>query len=378
MQTVPPAPSRPSPGNPSGWIVAHPADEIVTHTAIRGVAALGVVLYHVGLGFSEVDVALRTGFAAHGYLFVDLFFMLSGYIIGLKYLDWFAVGVTRPVFGRFMALRFARLYPNYLFWFLFAVAVSVALALRQGQADGPGAATLWSFAMHVVGVQWIFPTPVHWNIPLWSISVEFVLYALFPWIGVWLSRAPARMAALAAVLGLGGIALIATLGTIDVIEGPLSILRGVASFGIGVLIVSRLPPPDRIGTGFLSVLQGVNLVVTVMLIHLGQEAAAIASFAPLIWLTRQNRGLLYLIARLKPFHRAGELSFSVYLSHAPLFALPNLIWWKFRGAAGASELEGFLVVSLALIAISLAAASLALRFVEVPAQTWLRRRLLRG
>ncbi len=378
MQTSRPVPAR----RRSGWTVAHPADEIVTHTALRGIAALCVVLYHASLGFADVDVPLHSGFASHGYLFVDMFFMLSGYIISLKYSDWFAPGVTLPVFGRFMALRFARLYPNYLFWFLFAVAVSAAQALRHGQvvgqAVGPEAATLWSFAMHVIGLQWIFPTPVHWNIPLWSISIEFVLYALFPLMGVWLSRVPAVLAGLSAVMALSVVALIAANDTIDVIEGPLSILRGIASFGIGVLIVSRLPSPDGVGTFLLSALQSASLIATVSLVHLGQEAAAIASFAPLIWLTQTNRGLLYHLARLKPFHRAGALSFSVYLSHAPLFVLPNLVWWKFRGAEGASQLEGFLVVGVCLMAISLAAASVALRFVEVPAQRWLRRQLLHG
>lgn len=372
MQTAEPGTS----GRRSVWTVAHPGDEIVTHTAIRGFAALGVVLYHVGLGFRDLDVPLRTGFAAHGYLFVDLFFMLSGYIISLKYLDWFKSGVRRPVFCRFMALRFARLYPNYLFWFLFAVAVSGALAWREGQASDFGLATLGSFAMHVVGLQWIFPTPMHWNIPLWSISVEFVLYALFPVLGVWLFRAPAFLAGLAAVLAALAICMIVGSGTIDVIEGPLSILRGIASFSIGMLITSRLPQPDRIGTAILSLLQGTNVLTTVSLVHLGHEVAAITSFATLIWLTQQNRGLLYRLSALKPFHSAGELSFSVYLSHAPLSALPNLVWWKLRGGEGASLLEGFIVVTLGLMAISLVAARLARRFVEVPGQRWLRQRLL--
>lgn len=372
MQTAEPATS----GRRSGWTVAHPSDEIVTHTAIRGIAALGVVLYHVSLGFRDLDFPLRTGFAAHGYLFVDLFFMLSGYIISLKYLDWFTSGVRLPVFGRFMALRFARLYPNYLFWFLFAVAVSAALAWRDGRANDLDPAMLGSFAMHVVGLQWIFPTPIHWNTPLWSISVEFVLYALFPVLGVWLFRAPAYLAGLAAGVALLVIVLIARTGTIDVIEGPVSILRGIASFSIGMLIASRLPPPDRIGPALLSLLQGINVLMTISLVHLGHEVAAIVSFATLIWLTQQNRGVLYRLAVLKPLHSAGELSFSVYLSHAPLFAFPNLVWWKLRGSDEANLLEGFIVVSLGLMVISLVAASLARRFVEVPGQRWLRKRLL--
>jgi peptidoglycan/LPS O-acetylase OafA/YrhL len=89
------------------------ATDIRALTGVRGVAAAVIVAYHFG------DVQLFGGGniayyrIPHGYLPVDLFFMLSGYVIGLTYRDAFGSGKLKN-YATFMLKRVARLYPAYL------------------------------------------------------------------------------------------------------------------------------------------------------------------------------------------------------------------------------------------------------------------------
>ena len=89
------------------------AADIRALTGVRGVAAAVIVLYHFG------DVQLSTGGTASyfripfGYLPVDLFFMLSGFVMALTYRDAFDSGGMKT-FATFMLKRVARLYPAYL------------------------------------------------------------------------------------------------------------------------------------------------------------------------------------------------------------------------------------------------------------------------
>src|ERR1700712_3003224 len=97
------------------------AADIRALTGVRGVAAAVIVVYHFG------DVQLSTGGTADyfripfGYLLVDLFFMLSGFVMALTYRHAF----DKPslgTFANFMLKRVARLYPAYFVIGLFYVA----------------------------------------------------------------------------------------------------------------------------------------------------------------------------------------------------------------------------------------------------------------
>ena len=59
--------------------------EIVCHTSLRGLAALSVLLYHTHLFSGETGYYLADNLFRHAYLFVDMFFILSGYILFAKY-----------------------------------------------------------------------------------------------------------------------------------------------------------------------------------------------------------------------------------------------------------------------------------------------------
>src|SRR5690242_13441536 len=103
-------------------------DQLQSLTPMRGMAALWVVLYHYG---SQYLPALQAGRYTHlldkGYLAVDLFFMLSGFV--LTHVYWRAfTGPVRGSYGKFLLARVARLYPLHLF--VLSLFIATALASR--------------------------------------------------------------------------------------------------------------------------------------------------------------------------------------------------------------------------------------------------------
>jgi hypothetical protein len=88
------------------------AQEVRSLPGIRGIAASWVVLYHVHEAdnfFSPLKMLLT-----HGYLAVDVFFVLSGFVMALSYGHFAVQGWTATNYGSFLLRRFARIYPLYL------------------------------------------------------------------------------------------------------------------------------------------------------------------------------------------------------------------------------------------------------------------------
>lgn len=353
-----------------------PLAEIVVHTTIRGIAAICVVLYHVSLAFRSAVPSLGQGFVAHSYLFVDLFFALSGYILARKYQDSFGLGVTTEALRQFVALRFARLYPNYLFWFLCALAVSLMVGFwKEHSLILPSGAGL-SILMHVTATQGILDAPLHWNIPLWSIGVEFVLYALFPWIARFLAASGKAGAVLLAIAAVSTLVALASQGTIDIITGGLSVLRGAASFSIGMILALHFSRPIAVSNLGLSALQISACLIILLCVQQGTEVGAVLAFYFLVYVGQFNRGVLYRIARLRIFHRIGELSYSVYLSHAIMLELVILVWYKLDTILHSGPIIGFVAVSCGTVVVSVMVAEASYRYVELPGQNLLKPRPL--
>ncbi|WP_161862727.1 acyltransferase family protein [Algicella marina] len=352
----------------------HDDTEIVIHTSLRGIAALCVVVYHVGLGFPFLDIPFRTGFAGHSYLFVDLFFLLSGYIICIKYRSWFSGGISVSGYVRFMALRFARIYPNFLLWVFIPFAV---VGLAQGLWIGglpPLADLLMSVALHILMMQSVLDAPVVWNTPLWSIPVEMVSYALFPLL-TFVFFQSRTFALICACIAFGIVIHLGWGQSIDVITGPVAIVRGLAGFTIGGVLALFSSTTHRLPDAVLSVLQASALLVSITAVHSGYEVTSIAGFICLVWLTQENRGVLYLLLGRQAFHTAGIYSFSVYLAHTTLIFVINLFYYKLVRATEMTETDYWATSALALVS-SLIVGRFCYHHFELPTQKAMRARMV--
>lgn len=160
-------------------------------TTLRFFAAAEVVAYHAAQtrpGW-ERPVGFLSGLVSGGPAAVILFFVLSGFILTYVHAgekERAACNVRATTFWR---LRFARVAPAYYLGLLLAVPI-VTRAVAQWPAPD------WSIAAGFVSVMLFVQTwwPAYttfWNFPAWSLSVECLFYALFPWLVCGLSRWPA-------------------------------------------------------------------------------------------------------------------------------------------------------------------------------------------
>ncbi len=162
-------------------------------TGVRGIAALWVVFFHIqsfgkelGVGFLYGTPVLRTGWAG-----VDLFFVLSGFILMLVHeRDFFRL--RWPSLLRFGWLRFFRIYPLatvVLLLILALVLIDHDFFVFWSPRSVPPNFTLSSFLRTLfLATRWWSPTDGDWNQPVWSLSVEILGYVAFPFIAVIATR----------------------------------------------------------------------------------------------------------------------------------------------------------------------------------------------
>src|SRR4051812_33009270 len=106
-------------------------DHFIALDGLRGVAALVVIVMHRGRWWYP-----QGGFLGHGYLAVDFFFLLSGFVIAFAYDSRLSAGMSA---WRFMGLRLIRLYPLILLGMLLgALWPAIQLAMGARGAPDPG------------------------------------------------------------------------------------------------------------------------------------------------------------------------------------------------------------------------------------------------
>lgn len=147
-------------------------------TSVRGFAALWVVFYHIVGRLDEHLHASLISFISVGYLAVDLFFILSGFVMALSYQQAFLSKKVR--FRDFIVKRIARIYPLHLFVLLLYLIIPFAFYVTGREVDLVRF-SVDSFIANIFLINsWGVVSTLTWNIPSWSISVEFLSYCLFP------------------------------------------------------------------------------------------------------------------------------------------------------------------------------------------------------
>lgn len=341
-------------------MTARPAD-LQSLTSIRGIAAWFVVLYHVRSGMGGYTPEAVMAVLAKGHLAVDLFFMLSGFVLWLNYADRLRhAGLAAA--PAFYWRRIARVWP--LHAFVLAGLTGFALLLAATGRTDPTNYPFAELPLHLAMLQnWGFTSALSWNHPAWSISCEFAAYLLFPLLAIAVDWRRARSVALVAVL----VALALLLSVI--IDTPslgddiprLGLWRCLIEFVMGTVLCALWQRwrEDRRATWYAA---GCMIAAAV-----GWSAGFPESFAvPLLF-----AGLLGLIAftdgalrnplGARPLIWLGEVSYATYLAHFPLFILFKLLLIDDPARIAPPMLLLFLAVVLL-------ASALLYRWVEKPAQ----------
>lgn len=351
---------------------------IISHTSIRGIAALLVVLYHLQYG-AEVHFAWEsvTPFFRTGYLWVDLFFILSGFVISYSARADERAPYDWPQVRAFWVLRFARIYPLHLFALLALVGVMlgqtmVGLAAHKPMVP-PGT---WStggllnlLEQFVLLNGWGLTGRIGWNIPSWSISTEMVAYLLFPLLAAFMVR---RRGMALAAMGLAALAFYAwiglTTGVLDIVKG-VAVLRCLAGFMLGMILYAVRTPIERLPDGTLSLLQIAGLALALATLLLGlNDVVAIPGFFLLVAATWPDRGLLTGPLSSPLLHWLGEISYSVYLNHLWILGAWEFVMLRAMKQIGATPLATRSVLMSGGILLVLAISHLTYHWIEGPAR----------
>lgn len=169
--------------------------QIGSLTGIRGIAALWVAIFHSRLVFN-IPAAWWKASIEHGWAGVDLFFVLSGFILMHAHGEEF-VRVGSAAWKRFLGGRLVRIYP-----LNFVVLLGIVAITHGGQDVALISDTrhfLAAFlATATLVTMWL---PANWtlNPPVWSLSAELVGYVAFPALAVGLMHLRRSSAIVAAV-----------------------------------------------------------------------------------------------------------------------------------------------------------------------------------
>lgn len=327
--------------------------------SLRGIAAVIVVLHHIEWGSLISTNPLIT----NGYLMVDFFFVLSGFVIALNYSGRLRDGGL----GRFIWLRFWRLYPLHLLMLFVFVGIEVAkwfAQTRLGIAAGEPAFSQsngQAFALQLFLLQgFTQPTGLTFNGAAWSISVEFYAYLLFAVIAVFFRGT----VAIAATLSLIGIGLVLTTD-LD--------FAGKCLYGFFLgCILFRLMPRYELRGLFAELFPAAALTALAGLIaSASYEVAAV--FAPplsalvIAAIVSCPNSLVTRALRVGPLLLLGSISYSVYMVHGAVLWLFNQ--GLFLYPASISPMSGTILAAVA-VTVTLALASGTYRWVEEPWRRW--------
>jgi len=158
--------------------------------ALRGVAALVVVFWHWqhffyrGTELKDFNPTLQplywlfVPFYTDGWRAVDLFFCLSGFIFYWLYSE--RIWTRETSLKEFVVLRFSRLYPLHLLTLLFVAAGQRVMLWLTGSAFAYPQNDLYHFGLQLVfASNWGFERGYSFNGPIWSVSVEILVYGIF-------------------------------------------------------------------------------------------------------------------------------------------------------------------------------------------------------
>jgi len=325
-----------------------------TLTGLRGIAALAVLFYHIRLAMTGFLPEAAIALLAHGYLAVDLFFVLSGFVLWWNYGAGFAAEGHRAA-PRFLVRRIARIFPLHLA--ILSAMLAFAAALIVSGRD-PGAQ--YDFAMlpaHYLLVQnWGVAGELGWNIPAWSISTEWAAYLLLAATGGLFARLPAGRIAFPAfvvivALALGGWFAATGRASIGADIAATGLLRCLAEFAMGIALCRWWSGERERADGarvIYAIAGGFALLAAALLVAGLPQPMAI----PIIMVAVVIGGLqASMAARPALSGRVaqwlGDISYAVYLSHFFLWILFKLLFIDDLAAVSPATIAAFVALTLA-------------------------------
>jgi peptidoglycan/LPS O-acetylase OafA/YrhL len=278
----------------------------------RWIAAIGVIGFHLGSGLVTWTENL--------YLFVDFFFVLSGFVLASK----FPTSMRREKISKFLIQRFLRLAPMTYTTLLFTIAIEIIVRFRNSNSEAnssPGVDISLPVIVNCLLLLQIFsPTALLLNYPLWSLSVEWATnLILIPFV------ACKDTFKLLLLLSFQLIAILVALNEVSTPEWLSPMLRGLNGVLLGVLARKYfekrvLNYPAWVGISSIGVIFPVfsyssNFPLTLLSIPFAAFIISIARIEP----TKPS------LAAKKLATFMGKNSFGIYVWHVPITGVLGIL-----------------------------------------------------
>lgn len=374
-------------------------------TPLRGIAALLTVIFHIDIVLSSFQGKLVDPNVSHlmnrMYLMVDFFFVLSGFIMCHVYAKKFSGSVNRKDFKNFTIARFARVYPLH-FFSLFLTMLFLFLLYQWGMQVSPildAENSAYSFITNLLLLhsmnfhQWFTFTHASW-----SISVEWWMYMIFPFLVAPVMKLSKSGRILIIALCIGGYLMIGyLLVPLVTVPDSLSFFRsnGIPPFSLNVSyqfgffrcmfgfvigMMVYLAWKDNWAKNLFS--SGYTVLVLIAglfaCMHFAVLDVFTVLFFPLILLCAAygSRNMNVLLAT-KPLQKLGDWSFSIYLIHQPfLYQATALMQNPNKTGIDLSNMTmlNSWLICIGFIVFLLFVAYLSYRFIELPSRNYINRR----
>jgi peptidoglycan/LPS O-acetylase OafA/YrhL len=353
--------------------------EIRSLTGLRGVAALYVAIYHMFNRWIRSRPAspfhLST-FLKHGYMSVDMFFILSGFVITLSSKKLFETGMKKSNYILFMKKRFSRVYPIYI------IITIIAFGLLS-RFQGIGALIQNIFLVQV------FTSANYILGPSWSLSAEWFAYLLFPLFFYLVYLYQGKLWNLLCLIAgflvlifistnfnpfLNGIqSITATFGPLDKFRFVAAVLRCFSEYLIGITLFKIYATyKEKYARYYGMAALACTVVLTILLFVPDSDVAIVLLFAGLIFSLSTDQGIIAKVLGSKYIYLLGQISYSLYLIHPIIIDIRARMYntlYKF-GISNSNTIS-YVIGFLCLIAFSY----LTYKYIEIPSRNYLKSKL---
>jgi peptidoglycan/LPS O-acetylase OafA/YrhL len=334
---------------------------------LRIIAAAAVVVLHYSDYFKDQPAGrFMVAYTWHFNLFVDLFFVVSGFVIARQYFG--RVGDAASI-GRFIWRRLARIYPLHLATLAFYIGIALALHFGVARTDNAARYPFSDLPAQLLLLHAFNGDRLTFNFPSWSLSAEMFCYLLFPIVAMIVARHKALIIALVVLPALANSLWVEAAGTTSWADwiNTGGAFRALPGFNLGVAChlfrgqIARWP----IIPGMLTT----SLTAFIVFGSLLPAMAALVAIYAIAMLAIQPDCASHptLLSRLR-LDRWSSLTYSCYMLHIPVATV--VLTFGSRLLSFALPDAKLILAPVAVVALGLASVA-SLRHFETPLRRYL-------
>ncbi|MBP2195117.1 acyltransferase family protein [Pantoea cypripedii] len=304
-------------------------NEIRSLTGLRGLAAISVMFYHYHF-FRFLNGPERV-FFEHGYLMVDVFFVLSGFVMAMTYGHYFTGENSFRNYFEFLGRRIARIYPIYAL-----MTIIAAIFVVKGWMDlWPGPSLFVKTVLNLTMLQSLLLISTL-NGPGWSISAEWIVYLFFPLLVHFCLHCSKKITLIVVLIFVAALPLMTMspslideprrAGILDIwsYQTAYPVLRcfigfvfGMVAFRFNTLLFFKTSTVRE----FMTI--AVTLSIVILMFFKSSDVLIVYLFPFLIAMIYHEGSYISKVLSIQPIYYLGKISFSIYMIHYSMIYFIN-------------------------------------------------------